>query len=62
MQSICHADYFYIHAWMFPWVKGTEHLLTKAQEIISLVRKAGPWFDRKKGADHMIVIPNDQGR
>eukprot|EP00195_Chlamydomonas_chlamydogama_P016049 CAMPEP_0202890418 /NCGR_PEP_ID=MMETSP1392-20130828/826_1 /ASSEMBLY_ACC=CAM_ASM_000868 /TAXON_ID=225041 /ORGANISM="Chlamydomonas chlamydogama, Strain SAG 11-48b" /LENGTH=419 /DNA_ID=CAMNT_0049573979 /DNA_START=39 /DNA_END=1298 /DNA_ORIENTATION=+ len=49
------ADYFYVHAWMYwPW-----------QDIEAIVRdmqKIGPYWDRKRGRDHIFVVTADPGR
>ena len=34
----------------------------KVEDVAAHLRKAGPWFDRKKGADHIFAVSGDFGR
>ncbi|KAG1657850.1 hypothetical protein FOA52_002029 [Chlamydomonas sp. UWO 241] len=49
------ADFFYVDAWMYhPW--------QDASDVVAALRAAGPWFDRKNGADHIFMVVADPGR
>ena len=51
------ADYFALDAWVF-W----PHATNKIEDIVKLVRSKGPWWDKKNGSDHIILLTPDQGR
>jgi len=49
------ADYFFFECLTY---FGTN---SDIPAMIKVMQKFGPWFDRKKGADHIWVIPDDFG-
>ena len=51
------ADYFYLPIYIY-WhtKKFTE------EQVAAHLRKAGPWFDRKHGADHIFAVSGDFAR
>ena len=53
------ADYFYLPLWPYWHQKGR---YTLPNDAVNHLRKAGPWFDRKKGADHIFAFSGDFGR
>lgn len=40
----------------------TRRSLIKVADVAAHLRKAGPWFERKKGADHIFAVSGDFGR
>jgi len=50
------ADYFYFPVFPY-WSNNVD-----VQEIVAAIKKAGPWWERKEGADHIFTVPHDFGR
>ena len=63
------ADYFFIPAYLslgfydfefgLYWLTNHGHVFLRS--VIEHVRSIGPWFERKRGADHILVMTNDKG-
>lgn len=49
------ADFFYIPVYLFAMYANQNFTKLNFKEIISELRRAGPWFDRKNGSDHIIT-------
>ncbi|KAH0793898.1 Exostosin family protein [Histomonas meleagridis] len=47
------ADFFYIP--IHPFACRVTEFLRKNDELIKEIRSLGPWYDRKKGSDHIVV-------
>ncbi|GAX82714.1 hypothetical protein CEUSTIGMA_g10140.t1 [Chlamydomonas eustigma] len=51
------ADYFYLPVYVY-WSSPP----VSPEAVVAHLRKSGPWFDRKNGADHIFAVSGDFGR
>lgn len=54
------ADYFFVDGW-WAWPSPPSSTVSIADGI-NVIRKLYPFWDRKNGSDHLIVVSRDQGR
>ena len=64
-----HADYFFVPLYLslgfydfefgLYWLTNRGHQFMR--QAFDEVRRIGPWYDRKRGADHFLVMTNDKG-